>query len=392
MATAPAVEEGAPRERVRALEEALARLAERPSIGLPVVSLYLDARADGTGKDRFAPFVRKALASQVDAIAGDRPDARASLDRDVERIWAYLADLDPAANAVALFACAGDGDFFEALRLDAPLVRHRLYVDAVPHVLPLARLVEAHPPCAMLLLDGREARLLVAGLGTTLAEATLAHDTPRRTTGGGWAQSRIQRRVDEKRLFHVKESAARLDELVREQGIARVVLGGEEEAVAALQKELPPALAERVAAVLSLPMLTPDHEAAAAAVAAVRRHESAEDAARAAEVLDAAFKGGRGAAGAPSTESALAIGAVDELLLTAAFEDEPLAVEDGAAADPALEPQRQAPVAPDALDPTVVAEDLVRTAFRTRARVRFVDDPSLLAGVGGVAARLRWRP
>jgi peptide subunit release factor 1 (eRF1) len=40
---------------------------------------------------------------------------------------------------------------------------------------------------------------------------------------------------------------------------------------------------------------------------------------------------------------------------------------------------------------TPIAERLVRLAQQTSAQVRFIEDPALLADVGGVGATLRFR-
>jgi peptide subunit release factor 1 (eRF1) len=75
--------------------------------------------------------------------------------------------------------------------------------------------------------------------------------------------------------------------------------------------------------------------------------------------------GGLATAGAEETYEALANGQVDELLLAA-----PPPSADGA---------------------STIADDLVTKARQTSARVRFIEDSTLLADVGGVAASLRYR-
>ena len=77
------------------------------------------------------------------------------------------------------------------------------------------------------------------------------------------------------------------------------------------------------------------------------------------------------------------IGQVDTLLLSAA----PDAVHDDTSAGTAGD-------ANDMLeggDPVPIAERLVRLAQQTSAGVRFIEDTSLLADVGGVGATLRYR-
>jgi peptide subunit release factor 1 (eRF1) len=100
----------------------------------------------------------------------------------------------------------------------------------------------------------------------------------------------------------------------------------------------------------------------------MRRHDARTDAEVVASVLDAYRSGGLGAAGIEATRDALIAGQVDELYLTVAAD---------ASADPDGKPTE--------------AEELIALAARTAATTRFIEDPALLADVGGVAAALRFR-
>src|SRR5215208_4589625 len=108
------------------LTEDIDRLAAFEPVPFPVLSLYLDARADNTGRDNFDQFLRKAFRHRLRTYRPHSPE-HASFSADVERIKRYLAnELQPSANGVAIFACAGADGFFEAYQLDAPIDDHRL--------------------------------------------------------------------------------------------------------------------------------------------------------------------------------------------------------------------------------------------------------------------------
>jgi hypothetical protein len=63
-----------------------------------------------------------------------------------ERIVSYATDkIDPAANGVAIFACWGAEEFFEAIQLTAPVSDNRVYAYNQPHLYHLARLDEQYP-------------------------------------------------------------------------------------------------------------------------------------------------------------------------------------------------------------------------------------------------------
>src|SRR5215213_10124370 len=94
----------------------LDRLGAFTTTELPVLSLYLNAQADQHGRDSFASFVRKELSVRAKTYPLRSP-ARESVDRNTERIKKYLQDeVQPSTNGIAIFACAGAEEFFEAVQ------------------------------------------------------------------------------------------------------------------------------------------------------------------------------------------------------------------------------------------------------------------------------------
>ena len=128
-----------------------------------------------------------------------------------------------------------------------------------------------------------------------------------------------------------------------------------------------------------------------ATLEALRARDADTDAARVAELLNRWRAGGLGVAGPEATLEALERGQVDELIVTASPETL-------AAAEAPLDPDAAIlsvePSAPEAKPPQrtlVLAEALVGKARRTGARIRLIEDASLLAEVGGVGGLLRFR-
>jgi hypothetical protein len=116
------------------LAEQIDTLAAFTPTTLPVISLYLNTQSDDHGRDHFASFIRKELHTRAKTFA-PQSAAHASFVQDVERIEKYLAtELRPSTHGLALFACAGADNFFETVQLNAPLERHEIYVDHVPHL------------------------------------------------------------------------------------------------------------------------------------------------------------------------------------------------------------------------------------------------------------------
>jgi peptide subunit release factor 1 (eRF1) len=389
------------------LDALIDRLASFDPVGFPVVSLYLNTQPDEHGRERPAPFVRKELGERVRTYPA-RSAERESLERDRDRIEAYVREsIRPSANGVALFACDA-ADLFEAVQLDAPIEESQAIVADQPHLYPLARLHDQYPRYAALLVNTNSARLLVFGTGSRLAERTVANEKTNRTAMGGWSQARYQRHVDNVHLQHAKEVVDVLDGVVRREGIERVVLAGDEVIVPLLRDQLPPALADRVVDVLRLDIRTPESEVLERSLESLRERDAKDDRDAVARLLGEYRAGGLAVVGPEATRAALEIGQVDELLITAVpatiaveaeGEGEPADREAVAAAEAggagAVASAATPFTAPEGAPPEeaarVVADELVTRARRTSAGVRFIEDPDLLSEFGGVGAFLRYR-
>jgi peptide subunit release factor 1 (eRF1) len=149
---------------------------------------------------------------------------------------------------------------------------------------------------------------------------------------------------------------------------------------------------------LSLPIDAPEHEILEASAEAMREHDAGTDAEKVQRLLDDYRAGGLAVVGSQDTLEALSMGQVEELVVAARQQHIEGDAEDVAILSDTLE---EAPepvvagmdgaVAELEADSVVVADDLVTRAQQTSARITFVEDPSLLAEVGGVGAFLRYR-
>ena len=379
------------------LDDLLHRLARVEPTTTPVISLYLNAQADERGRDRFARFLQDELRDRVRGFRGNS-GIKASLERDVARIDAYLtSELRSHTNGVAIFSRAETG-LFEALQIDAPFPRHQLHLADVPHLYPLALVSDQFPRYAALIADTNTARILVFALNRRVDTTVVENEKTRRTSGSGWSQARFQRHVDEHRLQHAKEVVARLDEIVRADDISQIVVGGDDVIVPLLRAQFPPHLASLVIDTLPIDITTPDHEVLGRTLQAVRQNDARSDQTIAQQAFDAHAAGGLGVVGVKDVRRALELGQVHVLLLTAA------ALPDGIVAGPAA-PKKQhsgtnggangganaAGLTDDRIMREEVSNELIALARQTDAEIRFIEDPALLRDAGGAAALLRFR-
>jgi peptide subunit release factor 1 (eRF1) len=358
---------------------------------VPVVSLYLSLVADQHGRDNYDVFCRRTFADRLKALES-QPDAHAALTRVFSRIESYLTrEIAPTANALALFVSDGDPGLFETVQVDAPIEHHQLFIGAVPHLYPLARLIEQHPRYAAVLLDTNHARILVFAAGTVEARTEVTGEKTKRHSMGGWSQARYQRRVDNIRQQHVQEVVAALDRIVRVEGIQHVIVAGDEVVAPMLRKALPAHLEATVVDVMRHDRNAGEAELVAEALAVLRQKDADDDAARVAEVLGAWRGDGLGVAGAAPTLRALQLGQADEVLIAAGPDGltPPQRLPDDAA-PPLIAAETSAADRVDASQ-YHLADELVTRAAQTGARIRVIEDPALLAEHGGVAAALRFR-
>ena len=339
------------------LSAALDRVAAFDSGPFPVVSLYLNLQPDQQGRDRFDAFLRKELTERVRTYSATGPE-RESLDKDAARIEAYVDDIPGSANGLALFACAG-ADLFEAFPLEAPIDRHRLYISDQPHVYPLARIFDQYAPYLVVLADSHVARVFVFALNTVQREDRIEGTKTRRHKMGGWSQKRYQRHVDNFHVQHAKEVVDHVARIVRDQ--------------------MPKEIAERVVDVMHIEMLAPGRDVLDASIEALREKEAESDRERVEQLMSAYRGNGLGVVGVDATRKAFELGQVDELLITA--RPETIAATKHAAGEQL--PERSAEER--------AADELIAQARNTSAKVRFIEDASLLAPVGGVGAFLRFK-
>ena len=303
----------------------------------------------------------------------------------------YLSEeVNRSSNGLALFASSGAGEFFEAVQLDAPLEDHWLFVGSVPHLYPLAKVIDQYPRYASVILDTNQARIFVFGLGRVERREQVTGEKTKRTSMGGWSQARYQRHNKNVHMSHVKEVVETLDRIVTADNIAHIIVAGDDVVVPLLKEQLPKHLQEKLVDVLSLQRNAGEAEIIEATLAVLRQKDADTDAERVQELIGAWQSGGLGVMGADSTLRALQIGQVDELMITGTPQQLGGArlPEDAAPGPVKVETSASGDTDERKLK---LADELVTRAQQTGASVRFIEDESLLKEFGGVGALLRFR-
>jgi len=368
-------------------EELLNRLLEFDSSELPVISLYLNGRANEHGKHDFGPFIRKQLAGRARTYA-PHSRARESFDEDFVRIERFLEnDFRSSTQGLAIFACAGAQDFFQAGQFEVPFERHQLFVYERPHLYPLARLIDQYRRYAVVLADTNRAKIMVFAAGQALNRKEVENVKTKRTQVGGWSQSRYQRHTENYHLHHAREVIDILERTVRDEAINSVILAGDEATVIPiLREQMSKELSEKVIDVLSLGIDTPEHELFEQSLEAFRRYDTLSDMEKVERLMNEYRADDLGVAGVAETLAALSNGQAEEMLITKSAGDLKY---DQAEVTNVLKTYGGTPAK---LDHRTIADELIRRATElSSARVTFIEDSSLLEPIGGVGAFIRYR-
>lgn len=365
--------------------ETLAALEPSP---FPVISLYLSLSPNSVGRESWETFLNKVFNERGRALRVDSPE-RGSFDEDVKRIRQYLDQpRDAACQGLAIFSCSG-AELFEAIPLETPFDDHWMFVGSVPHLYPLAKLVDTYARYAAVTLDTNKARIQVFGLAATERDEKIVNDKTRRTSKGGWSQARYQRRADNVHMHHMKEVVDALDKIVREDGVNQIVIAADDTVLAKLREQMPAHLLEKI--VNTVPRQDGSQGAIEATFDAIRIKDAETDVEKVQELFDEWNSGGLGVVGPEATLSAFQLGQVDELIITGSVDTlKPVQkLPDDAASE--MTAETSAPQGNIDEARLKLSAELIKRAQQTAARIRFIEDASLLEEVGGVGALLRFR-
>jgi peptide subunit release factor 1 (eRF1) len=373
------------------IDQPLARLVAFAPTTFPVLSVYLNTQPDEHGRaPDAAPYLLREFKALGRTWAQSSPE-RGSFDQDVERVMEYAADkIDAAANGVAIFACWGAEEFFEAIQLTSPVDENRVYAYDQPDLFQLVRLDEQYPRYAAVLTDTNTARIFIVGFGQVIDAEAVKGKKVHRVKVGGWSQARYQRRVGNAHQEHAKEVIERLSQIVLEDKVSHIILAGDQVVIPLLQAEMPQELVPMVE-VMKLDLHASEQDVLTATLEKLRFQEAKTAKEKVDRLMQQYRARGLAVVGPQETLEALAKGQVEELLISGALE----------VIHPESEKVR-AILAPEVSgsegrtgseDPhqASLPDLLVTKAKQTDATVTFIEDAALLESIGGVGAFLRWR-
>ena len=368
----------------------LTRLLDVQPNGTPFISIYLNTEPNETGKKDFDVFLKKQLNDHL-AVLEQGSEKREFFEADIKKIEEYVNKLDASARGVAIFAGAGNNDFFRTFDFEVPFEENNFSLFDRPYVFPLVRLLDQHPTFAVVSADTNSANIYVFKRAETVRHEEIQNTKTNRSEVGGWSQMRYQRHIENFHQQHAKEVIGELEKIVRKDRIDYVVLAGDEAVIVPLLRgEMSEELTGRVVGSLSLNVNTPEHEVGEAARELVTEKVKELDKETVEHLFEVNYDDGVGITGFEKTLSALFNGQVQQLYLSSNPDDIVYRNQDVRVLIKDYAPGLDQEI-PDARERELLIDELIRQAATSADEIRFISDPELLKSVGGVGAILRYQ-
>lgn len=298
----------------------------------PVLSLYLHVSAGLEENQAATPAWRIFLKNALREIEANVPTEYAGAWRAIrERVNPYLDMFTPQSKSLVLFISEDD---VQEHALAVP-VENR-YAFGQPLLTPMLWLEDEYEPYLVVLVDKEQARFLTAYLGG--ADQTLEmeidldeYDFGAKTrhppvpfgtsTQNGANRDTFDARMDEHRRRFMQSAVENLEQIVRDEQIERIVIGGDETLAHLMVSLMPEKLQGQVVTIVNIRAKAPTAEIVDRLQPEVIRYERDFETRLLDEVIDFAKSGGRGALGRKDVMRALQENRVELLVVPYPLDD-----------------------------------------------------------------------
>jgi peptide chain release factor subunit 1 len=368
----------------------LKKLLDVQPNGSSFISIYLKTEPNETGKKDFDVFLKKQLSDHL-AVLDAGSEERERFEKDAEKISEFAETIDASTRGAAIFASAGNDDFFQTFEFEVPFAENEFHVYQKPHIFPLALLIDRNPAFAVVSADTNSANISVLKRAKTIRSEEIQNTKTNRSEVGGWSQMRYQRHIDNFHQQHAKEVIDELEKIVRADRIEHIVLAGDQAVIIPLLRgEMSEELSKKVVDSLALNVNTSDHDLAEAAREALAKRLEETDKEKMEYLSEVNYDDGVGITGVDKTLAALFNGQVQELYLSANPENVTYNVNDVRLVLKQYEPGFDEDL-PDPREKENLIDELIKLAAASADAVRFINDEHLLKTAGGVGAILRYK-
>ena len=350
----------------------------------PIVTLYLDV--DGRRLVRTKDY--EAELDRLLRAAMDSPQADGA-GPDLDRISSFVrAGFDRSHTRGLVIISGKADDLWEVFELPVP-VRSQLVINSTPHIRKLEAVVDNNERFALLLADRQQARLFLFDLGELIERTEVFDQLPRHEDDkGDWDKDQVRDHAAEVAHHHLKRAAASAFEVFQTSGFEHLILGGPEELLNDLERELHSYLRERVVARVKLAINATEPSIREIALDVERQVEREREALAVSRLRDAIGAGNGGVAGLQPVLDALGERRVDQLLVSDGFERAGWRC-DGCSHLAAVGPE--CGVCGGKMEPVEdVVEEAIEAALAQSCRVEIVVGNADLDVLGQIGALLRF--
>lgn len=248
------------------------------------------------------------------------------LEQDTTAVEQYIErEYDWSGRSVAIFSCAPEG-FFRSYPLAVP-IQSRVRTGRMPHVKPLANLLDFYGGYGVVLVDKIGARVFYFHLGELLEQEGILGEEVRHTKRGG-ASSLPGRRggvagrtnyVEEVTERNMKEAVDFATRFFQEYNVRRVVIGGTEDNVSLFRSLMPKRWQSLVVGSFPISMNASKDEVLGRAMEIGKKAEERHEEELVNSVITAAAKRRGGVTGLDETLKAVHDGRVQTLVVRDAY-------------------------------------------------------------------------
>jgi peptide chain release factor subunit 1 len=265
-----------------------------------------------------------------------------------------------------------------------------LWIDSSPYIRPLAELQDGYRSFVVVFADNRSAEIFLASADELVeAGGRIRGNVKNHVKKGGWSQKRYQRRRANQLLHYAREVAERIEDLVAESDVDRIVLIGSREARHAIHEALPEPLREQVVESMGEDLDKDRRDLVEDAAEAAEEHHREETQELWSWLRNEGLKGGLAAFGPREVLQAALEGRVDVLLVAREAEVTGLRCRECELLAWAR-PQQCPACHSSSVFPVDLVNEIVERVATTGGETRFAEGMPRLLELGGLAAALRW--
>lgn len=181
----------------------------------------------------------------IRALLADNEVELEHFEQNLKLLKPLLADTSFEAPSTVVFVCWALVDVAKAFPLSVA-VPDKVWMGDAPYIRPLAELQDEYEDFAVVVADNTAARVFLVRAAVADDENRVRGDVKNTVKKGGWSQKRYARRREKELDQYAAEVATAVKTLSDEEGFARLVLLGSQEAMQAVEASLPAPLQEKI--------------------------------------------------------------------------------------------------------------------------------------------------